>query len=170
MSSEEKVCVALNQLKAEAKDLKALKEAGQFVRDQAALFAPAATGDLQQRIFLECEETADGATATVFTSVEYAIYVEFGTGRKGAANHVGISPEVSPAYTLEPWWIHESQVAPEVPEKYHWPYIDTEQGRFYRCEGQPAQPFMYPALKENEDLVVDILRDGLDKAFGGITK
>ena len=116
---------------------------------------------------MDVDETDDGICATVYTNVQYAPYVEFGTGPRGAADHVGISPEVTPAYTLEPWWIHESQIDEAVAIRYHWYYIDTEDGRFYKCEGQPAQPFMYPALHDNKDTVMEILSKGIKNAIGG---
>ena len=84
----------------------------------------------------------DRVIGTVYTNKAYAMYVEMGTGPKGAANHAGISPVASPAYTMSPWWIHESQVDKEAAEEYHWFYLDTPDGRFYQCTGQSAQPFM----------------------------
>ena len=42
-----------------------------------------------------------------------------------------------------------------VAEKYHWFHIDTPDGRFYQCTGQPAYPFMYPALKDNQDQILE---------------
>ena len=84
-----------------------------------------------------------------------APYVEFGTGPKGQADHAGISPDVTPVYSQSPWWIHESQVDRTIAERYRWFYIDTPQGRFYQCTGQPAHPFMYPALHDNEDKIME---------------
>lgn len=94
------------------------------------------------------------AVGTCWTNRAYAPYVEFGTGPKGQANHAGISPEVTPVYTQVPWWIHESQVDRRTAEKYRWFYINTPQGRFYQCTGQPAHPFLYPALHDNEDKIL----------------
>lgn len=141
-------------------------QAGEFVRSAAVMNAPVGeSGHLRDNIFCETYKEDDAYVAEVYTRVQYAHYVELGTGKRGAMNHSGISPEVSPSYTMEPWWIHESQLDIGIAEKYHWPYIDTPDGRFYRCEGQPAQPFMYPALKDNEETVLDILKDGYDEAM-----
>ena len=98
-----------------------------------------------------------------YTNKAYAGYVEMGTGPKGEANHSGISPVVNPSYTQNPWWIHESQIDKGLAERYHWFYIETEDGRFYQCTGQPAQPFMYPALKNNEDRVVMNMENALKR-------
>ena len=43
------------------------------------------------------------------------------------------------------------------------PYIDTPEGRFYKCSGQPAQPFLYPALKDNEKEVLGIMQKEINK-------
>lgn len=159
------ISVTLDKLVAAAENPKYLKEAGQYVQTAAKLLAPADSGYLRNSIFLDVSKGEEGLEATVYTNVQYAPYVELGTGPKGAANHAGISPEVTPAYTMEPWWIHESQVDPAVAERYGWYYIETEQGRFYRCDGQPAQPFMYPALHDNHKTVIDILRRGIKEAL-----
>lgn len=69
--------------------------------------------------------------------------MEFGTGPVGQAEHVGISPDVPVAYTQESWvWADED-------------------GGFHTTEGQPAQPFMYPALKSMEKHVVRAIGDDL---------
>ena len=160
----------MNELKAEPLAKKYLNDAGNFVRSAAVMLAPADTGYLRQNIYLDTEEEKGVMRATVYTNVEYAAYVEFGTGKKGAANHEGVSPEVAVSYRMSPWWIHEDQLAPGTGEKYHWFYVDTPEGRFYQTSGQPAQPFMYPALKDNEDTVKDILIGGLNYAARKATK
>lgn len=114
---------------------------------------PVDHGELRGSIRTQVLEQDGRTLGVVYTNKSYAPYVEFGTGPKGQANHAGISPAVTPAYAQSPWWIHESQIDKEAAEKYHWFFIETEDGRFYQCTGQPAQPFMYPALKNNEERV-----------------
>ena len=155
------ISTQLDKLVMEANNPKHLKEAGAYVQGAARMLAPAYSGHLRNSIFLDVGTTEEGMEATVYTNIQYAPYVEFGTGPRGSANHEGVSPEVNVTYTLDPWWIHESQIDPGVAETYHWTYIDAEDGRFYKCEGQPAQPFMYPALHDNTKTVVDILRRGI---------
>ena len=99
-----------------------------------------------------------------------APYVEFGTGPKGQADHAGISPEVTPVYTQAPWWIHESQIDRRTAEKYRWFYIDTPQGRFYQCTGQPAHPFLYPALHDNEDKILKNMKASFQTNIGKVSK
>lgn len=145
-------------------------QAATFVRSAAALLAPVHDGYLRQSINWDVDVTfGKGITGTVYTDLEYAPYVELGTGPKGAMSHEGISPNVAPVYTLEPWWIHESQLDPGIGEFYHWPHIDTDAGRFYKCSGQAAQPYLYPALADNRNTVIDILEKGIKKAMEDAT-
>lgn len=119
----------------------------------------AVSGELRESIFVSVEQEGKHTVGTCYTNKLYAPYVEFGTGPKGQENHAGISPDVSVAYTQTPWWIHESQIDREAAERYHWFCVDTPKGRFYQCTGQPARPFMYPALKDNEEEVTQIIQD-----------
>lgn len=96
--------------------------------------------------------------------------MEFGTGPRGREDHAGISPNVSPSYTQKPWWIHESQIDARTAEKYGWFHIDTPEGRFYQCSGQAAQPFMYPALKNNEQKIIREVERYAKEAIGRAIK
>lgn len=165
-----KLCVQLDKLICGFEAGQHVKEAGQFVRSAAALQAPKFSGHLQGSIFLDVEAQEGEITGTVYTNASYATYVEFGTGPKGAADHNGISPEVTPAYRMSPWWMHESGVDIGVAEQYRWPYIDTPEGRFYKCLGQPAKPFLYPALKDHEKEVLGIMQNGLNQILEGAKK
>ena len=153
MSNADGLDKKLKQL-AEIDMKRAVGEVIQIVRLAATLNCPIDTGELQQDIAADVEGDSIRAIGTCWTNKAYAPYVEFGTGPKGQADHAGISPDVTPVYTQSPWWIHESQVDRRVAEKYRWFYIDTPEGRFYQCTGQPAHPFMYPALHDNEDKIL----------------
>lgn len=128
------------------------------------------TGELRQSIKTLTETLDDRIIGTIYTNKKYAPYVEFGTGPKGEADHAGISPEVTPVYSQSPWWIHESQVDQAAAEIYHWFSIDTKEGRFYQVTGQPAQPFMYPALKDNEDRVTRNIANYLAREIRKVCK
>ena len=148
----------------------AVADAIQTVRAAAVLNCPVDTGELRQSIYADVEGDANRAVGTCWTNRAYAPYVEFGTGPKGQANHAGISPEVTPVYTQVPWWIHESQVDRRTAEKYRWFYIDTPQGRFYQCTGQPAHPFLYPALHDNEDKILKNMKASFQADIGKESK
>ena len=137
---------------------KPLRKSVLLVQATARNYVPVNHEELKGSIFGEVQ----GNTGIVYTNKEYAEYVEFGTGPVGAADHAGISPEVSPAYSQTDWWFHESQIDPRDAEKYHFFHIDTEDGRFYRSYGQAAQPYMYPALKDNEENIEEIFNDELE--------
>lgn len=141
---------------------RAMKLSTLQVKSTARNYCPVDRGELKQSIFSTVESGAGYTRGIVFTNKEYAPYVEFGTGLVGQAFHEGISPEVNPSYTQGGWWIHESMVDPSVPEKYHWRKIITDDGIFYYTEGQPAQPFMYPAIKDNEEIIVEIFDDVIE--------
>lgn len=128
-----------------------------LVQESAKGNCPVFDGELRDKIMTVVEEEGDLIRGTCWPAAEHAPYVEFGAGPKGQANHSGISPDIAVSYSQSPWWIHESQIRREVAEHYHFFYIDTTQGRFYQCTGQPAQPYLYPALKSNEDEIVDII-------------
>lgn len=132
---------------------KAVGRAAETARAGAVLLCPVDDGELRQSIRTRVEAQADRVIGAAYTNKGYAPFVELGTGPAGEANHAGISPEVTPSYSQEPWWVHESQVGREAAEKYGWFYIDTPDGRFYRCSGQAAQPFMYPGMKNSEEAI-----------------
>lgn len=146
------------------------REIKKTVQAEAKLMCPADDGALRNSIVTQVTEDDNGIEAKCVTSKEYAAYVEFGTGPKGQADNAGISPEASIAYSQTPWWIHEgsgkNEVDRETAEKYGWFYVDTPNGRFYKCYGQAAQPFMYPALKNNEKQIKARIKKDLKDTIG----
>lgn len=69
----------------------------------------------------------DGNSAVIGPSADYGIYVEFGTGSKGGG---------SVAHTTKGSWVY------------------CKNGRFYTTSGQPARPFLVPALTNNVDAII----------------
>lgn len=148
--------------KASKMDLKeAVGEAISYVQSAAKAGCPVENGELRDSIYASVDEEDELVRGTCYTDKGYAPYVEFGTGPKGQVEHAGVSPNVAVAYTQSPWWIHESQIDEEAAKKYHFPHIDTPQGRFYRCAGQPAQPYLYPALKDNEETIRNLISNAV---------
>ena len=133
---------------------KAVRKETLRVQRNAVLLCPVNHGELRQTIKTKVEATEGMVIGTVYTNNKHAAYVELGTGPIGEANHEGISPEVNPVYSQSGWWFPGDKVTPQDAEKYHWPSMTTEDGKtLYFTQGQPAQPFMYPALKGIEDIV-----------------
>jgi HK97 gp10 family phage protein len=124
----------------------ATDKAIQLVRSTAVANVPVDTGELRDSIFSETEGTEYGARGTCWTNKEYATYVEFGTGPVGQENHDGIAPDVPVAYTQSPWV-----------------YQDAD-GNYHYTAGQPARPYMYPALANNEDEIVAIYEKKIREA------
>jgi HK97 gp10 family phage protein len=110
----------------------ALGEAGEVVRADAVSNCPVMTGRLRGSI----TNKVDGNCAIIGTNVEYAPYVEFGTGSKG---------DKSVAHTSKEKWTYYSG------------------GQFFTTSGQSPQPFLVPALKNNSAKIKEILRRAVMK-------
>ena len=90
--------------------------------------APKDNGELRRSITSKVE----GTVGIVFTNLEYAPYVEYGTG---------LFAEVAGRKDTP------------------WSYQD-EEGEWHSTSGQKPQPFMRPALNENRVQILKILRGG----------
>lgn len=108
----------------------ALKRACLIVERDAKQKAPKDKGDLQRSI----TSTVIDGEGIIYTPLEYAPYVEYGTGL-----------------------FAEDGGRTDVP----WYYYDEETGELIRTSGQKPQPFMRPALDENREEILRVLREGL---------
>lgn len=110
----------------------AMGKACALVERSAKQNAPKDTGALRRSITSRVEVGNDSVTGVVFTPLEYAPYVEYGTGlfaEKGGRT--------------------------DVP----WNYQD-DQGEWHSTSGQRPQPFMKPALNENREQIKRIIKEG----------
>ena len=107
----------------------ALKRACLLVERSAKQNAPKGNGDLRRSITSKVEDEK----GIVYTPLEYAPYVEYGTGL-----------------------FAEEGGRQDVP----WSYQDDE-GNWHTTSGQHPQPFMRPALDENREEILRIFREGL---------
>lgn len=123
-----------------------LHAAKTVVQADAKLRAPANEGELRNSIRVRLKVNGNKISGEVFTNLDHAAYVELGTGPKGQASHAGISPDVNVSYRSSPWYVHEGQIDVG-------PYHFQKMGEFYKMYGQAAQPYLYPALKENHDRI-----------------
>jgi HK97 gp10 family phage protein len=103
-----------------------------LVERSAKQKAPKGTGELRRSI----TSKVSGTTGTVFTPLEYAPYVEYGTGL----------------------FAEEGNGRKDVP----WRYQDDE-GNWHSTSGMRPQPYMRPALEENRTRILEILKEGLLK-------
>lgn len=123
------------------------------VRDEAKMRVPVDTGELQNSIDYNVDISAKGFTGKVFTNKEHGLYVELGTGPKGEANHSGISPEVKPIYSPSGWV-----------------YYDVDKQKFIFTNGQPARPFMYPALHDNREKISKFIQEKVQRKIEEASK
>lgn len=107
----------------------ALGKACALVERSAKQKAPKDTGALIRSIASRIE----GTEGIVYTPLEYAPYVEYGTGL-----------------------FAENGGRMDVP----WNYKD-DKGVWHSTSGQKPQPFMGPALEENREEILRILKEGL---------
>lgn len=111
----------------------ALKKACALVERTAKEKAPKDTGALRNSITSEIRVNGDDLEGVVYTPLEYAPYVEYGTGL-----------------------FAENGGRQDVP----WNYQDDE-GNWHSTSGQHPQPFMQPALDENREQILRILKEAL---------
>lgn len=106
---------------------KAMIDATKLVHAQAKELAPVDTGNLAGSIHQEVKIKGENLEGRVFTNVEYAPYVEFGTGIKGNGSYPYKINGLNLAYKED--WV-----------------------------GMVAQPYMYPALKQNENYIRNLFK------------
>lgn len=132
----------LNNLsKMEIKDT--MNKAVTLVHGEAKNLAPVDTGDLAGSIHMDVKKTSTGLQGRVYTNLEYAPYVEFGTGVKGNGTYPYKVEGLTLAY-----------------KDKGWSYIDEKTGERIYTRGQVAQPYMYPSLKNNEKTIKKLFKEG----------
>lgn len=94
---------------------------------------PVDTGELQRSITSETPGPNDPPIGIVGTNKEYAPYVEMGTGLFATNKDGRHTP---------------------------WVYKDAK-GNEHVCIGQKPQPFLQPALQDNRDNVVRLIKEGV---------
>lgn len=112
---------------------KAMGKACAVVEAAAKQNAPKDTGALRSSITSKVEVEGKEVIGTVFTPLEYAPYIEYGTGL-----------------------FAESGGRKDVP----WNYQD-DKGEWHSTSGQKPQPFMRPAIEDNRKKIIEILKEGV---------
>jgi len=113
---------------------KAMEKACALLEGEAKMRAPKGTGDLRRSIESKVEAEGKEVTGIVFTPLEYAPYVEYGTGL----------------------FAEGGNGRKDVP----WNYQD-DKGEWHSTRGMHPQPFMRPALSDNRDKVIRIIKEGI---------
>jgi HK97 gp10 family phage protein len=112
----------------------AMGKACALVERTAKQTAPKDTGALRNSIKSEVVRQGESVVGIVSTPLEYAPYVEFGTGL----------------------------FAEEGGRKTPWMYEDEKTGDTIFTRGQKPQPFLRPALNENRERITQILKEGMN--------
>ena len=138
-----------------------------LVQMSAKNLCPTHHGELKNSIHIMTEEKDDQIAAACYTDKEYAVYVEFGTGPVGQANHNGIAPDIPVAYGQSGWMIPGDAMTRYEAEEYGLGVVEDKDGEpiGYLTNGQAAQPYMYPALKDSEDEIVKRLGEAVKLSF-----
>ena len=110
----------------------AMKKAVLLVERSAKQKVPKGNGELGRSITSDVEVDATEIRGIVYTPLEYAPYVEYGTGLFAAAG----------------------DGRKDVP----WCYKDDE-GEWHSTSGMRPRPFMRPALNENREQIKRLLED-----------
>jgi HK97 gp10 family phage protein len=113
----------------------ALGKACAMVERSAKQKAPKGTGELRRSITSKVERSGNDIQGVVFTPLEYAPYVEFGTGL-----------------------FAENGGRQDVP----WNYQD-DKGEWHSTSGMHPRPYMRPALNENREEILRVLKEGISE-------
>ena len=103
------------------------------VEAEAKKKAPKDTGALRRSITSKVDTSGSDIVGIVYTPLEYAPYVEYGTGL-----------------------FAEERGRKDVP----WCYQD-DKGNWHTTSGQKPQPFMRPALNENREKIAQLIKEGI---------
>lgn len=126
----------------------AVNDATKLVYGQAKELAPVDSGYLAGSIHMQVKDTGKELQGRVYTNLEYAAYVEFGTGITGN----GTYPYKVKGLSLEY-------------RDKGWAYFDEDKGEWIYTKGQAAQPYMYPALANHKKTIEKMLKDAVSKAL-----
>ena len=113
----------------------AMKKACALVESEAKKKAPKGNGELRRSITSRTENTGSNVIGVVYTPLEYAPYVEFGTGL----------------------FAEDGNGRKDVP----WHYQD-DKGEWHSTSGMKPQPYLRPALNENAENIKRILKGALN--------
>lgn len=121
-----------------------------LVQGDAKDLCPVDLGDLRNSIKGNVKKYKGRIVGVVSTNSDHAAYVEFGTGKVGERTNKNNKVNVS--YKQDKWLVNIPDVGPR------W------------IEGQPAQPYLYPALKNNEERIIENIKADVRKAIREVAK
>ncbi|WP_143314976.1 HK97-gp10 family putative phage morphogenesis protein [Clostridium sp. HBUAS56017] len=128
------------------------KKNTKMVKNEAITLCSVDTEDLRKSIVDEVKRTEEGISGIISTNSDHGPYVEFGTGKVGEDTPASDKYPGPISYKQDKWL----GVIPDVGPRY--------------IEGQPAKPFLYPALKNNEDKVIAGIKKDLEETIRKVVK
>ena len=129
----DKIIAKLDKMQDTSTIVYAMQDACDLVEGAAKDKAPKDTGALKRSITNRIEVMGNEVSGIVFTPLEYAPYIEYGTGIYAENGNGRQTP---------------------------WVYRD-DNGKYHYTHGQHPQPFMRPALKENAQNIKKKLKEGI---------
>ena len=114
----------------------AIKQSCLLVERHAKEKAPKGNGELRRSITSKVETSEENIEGVVYTPLFYAPYVEYGTGL----------------------FAEGGNGRKDVP----WSYQD-EKGEWHSTSGMEPQPYLRPALNENRDKILELIKEALPK-------
>lgn len=143
----------------------AVSKSIKLVQAEAKNLCPVHEGELRDSIYTEVERRDDYVEGVCYTNKTYAPHVEFGTGPVGQANHKGVSPDSLGAYVQKGWMIPGDAMSRDYAESKGLGVVEDKDGNVkgFLTNGQPARPFLYPALKNQEEEIEKIFAKAVEK-------
>lgn len=119
----------------ENKVVRGIQKASALVERAAKNKAPKDTGELRRSITSVVESDGSEVKGIIYTPLLYAPYVEYGTGL---------------------FAVGEGGGRKDVP----WHYQD-DKGEWHTTSGMKPQPYMIPALTENREEIIKLIREAV---------
>lgn len=102
----------------------------------------------------------------VWTDKKEGLFREMGTGPVGEKTTKDLPPGVTPVYTQKAWFFPVSASVEDLTALYGIPKIEIQGVEFYKTSGQPARPWLYPALKYvEENMAKEIVKRNVQEAI-----
>lgn len=158
----DKIIAKLDKMQDTSTIVSAMQDACDLVEGAAKYKAPKDTGALKRSITNRVEVIGNEVSGIVFTPLEYAPYIEYGTGMY-AENGNGTSG----------YWVYVGDKDYDPNRKKSGKRYTLQEAKkivaimrskglkAYYTNGMHPQPFMRPALKENEQNVKKKLKEGI---------
>ncbi len=128
------ICKKLDDISKCEGVVSAIEKSCLMVERTARQKAPKDTGALRRSIAHSVDKSGDEIKGEVYTPLEFAAYMEYGTGL----------------------FAEKGNGRKDVP----WAYKD-DKGKWHSTSGTKPHPFMRPALQENRDKIAKILKEGI---------